>query len=247
MMQRNRIVVALLGAGLLGSGGAQAELFDRGSGLLYDSVLNVTWLEDASYAKTSGYDADGRMTWDELTTPGRRIGDHDSVRNYDYTDWRLPTIGPVKLRELELRLFGRRQHRPYLQQHQPAGRTGLHVLREPRAEGRPFAERDCPRPRLWHIPRWHPGPGQADVGLVRNLQSDGYWYGTSFEPTRQPGRGLRITGVPATNRRCPWKPGCRGGRCAPEMSWSRYHPAATTPRRYPSRKPMPCCFAAWAC
>jgi hypothetical protein len=39
-----------------------AALWDRGGGLIYDDVLNITWLQDANYAKTSGYDADGRMT-----------------------------------------------------------------------------------------------------------------------------------------------------------------------------------------
>ena len=29
----------------------------------YDTALNITWLADANYAKTSGYDADGLMNW----------------------------------------------------------------------------------------------------------------------------------------------------------------------------------------
>jgi hypothetical protein len=37
-------------------------LIDRGGGLIYDTDLNVTWLADANYAQTSGYDADGFMT-----------------------------------------------------------------------------------------------------------------------------------------------------------------------------------------
>jgi hypothetical protein len=56
----------LLAAGL--SGAAQAALVDRGGGLIYDTDLNVTWLQDANYAQTSGYDADGRMTWGDATT-----------------------------------------------------------------------------------------------------------------------------------------------------------------------------------
>jgi hypothetical protein len=32
-----------------------AQLIDRGGGLIYDNVLDVTWLQDANYAKTSGY------------------------------------------------------------------------------------------------------------------------------------------------------------------------------------------------
>ncbi len=35
---------------------AQALLLDRENGLIYDNDLNVTWLQDANYAGTSGYD-----------------------------------------------------------------------------------------------------------------------------------------------------------------------------------------------
>ena len=34
----------------------------------YDNVANLTWLADANAAKTSGYDADGRMTWADAIT-----------------------------------------------------------------------------------------------------------------------------------------------------------------------------------
>lgn len=62
-----------------------AALIDRGSGLIYDSDLNITWLKDANHAMTSGYDADGRMTWQEAI-------DWASQLNYaGFTEWRLPT------------------------------------------------------------------------------------------------------------------------------------------------------------
>jgi len=34
----------------------------------YDDEANLTWLADASYAMTSGYDSDGRMNWDQANT-----------------------------------------------------------------------------------------------------------------------------------------------------------------------------------
>jgi hypothetical protein len=40
---------------------ASATLWDRGGGLIYDDFLKITWLQDANYAKTSGYDSDGIM------------------------------------------------------------------------------------------------------------------------------------------------------------------------------------------
>ena len=82
-------------AGLLGSGSAQATLVDRGGGMLYDTVLNVTWLQDANYAATSEYcetlgnchpmgGPTGRMTWLQANTWANNL-------NYGgYSDWRLP-------------------------------------------------------------------------------------------------------------------------------------------------------------
>lgn len=74
---------------------AEAALFDRGAGLIYDDVLNVTWLQDANYAKTSGYDADGLMDWVSAKTWAGNLVYHDSVRNVDYSDWRLAKNTPV--------------------------------------------------------------------------------------------------------------------------------------------------------
>lgn len=90
-------VISWLIAGLAFSlsGGASAALFDRGGGLIYDDVLNVTWLQDASYAKTSGYDADGKMSWFEATAWAANLSYYDSVRDVTWNDWRLPLVNPV--------------------------------------------------------------------------------------------------------------------------------------------------------
>ncbi len=77
------------------SGTAHAALYDRGGGLIYDSALNVTWMKDANYAKTSGYDADGLMTWSQSMTWAANLGYYDSVRGVTYTDWRLPDGKPL--------------------------------------------------------------------------------------------------------------------------------------------------------
>lgn len=70
-----------------GAGGATAEatLIDRGNGLIYDTELNVTWLQDANYAMTSGYDADGRMQWTDA------VAWAENLIYGGYDDWRLPT------------------------------------------------------------------------------------------------------------------------------------------------------------
>lgn len=59
-----------------------------GAVFLYDEEANLTWLRDANYAKTSGYDADGKMKWIDAnawvaTLNNQQIG---GVNN-----WRLPT------------------------------------------------------------------------------------------------------------------------------------------------------------
>jgi hypothetical protein len=71
---------------------AQAALHDRGGGLIYDDVLNITWLQDANYAYNSGYDADGKMNWNAANAWAANLVYHDSVRNVDYSTWRLPTM-----------------------------------------------------------------------------------------------------------------------------------------------------------
>ena len=68
---------------------AHASLYDRGNGLIYDDVLNVTWLQDANYAQTSGHDSDGRMTWEEADTWANDL----SYGGYD--NWRLPSANLI--------------------------------------------------------------------------------------------------------------------------------------------------------
>ena len=67
---------------------AEAALYDRGLGLIYDDVLDVTWLQDANYAKTSGYDSDGLMDWQNAKTWA------ESLSYAGFSDWRLPTVSP---------------------------------------------------------------------------------------------------------------------------------------------------------
>jgi len=84
----------------MGAGGVvHATLIDRGGGLIYDDVLNITWLQDANYAKTqyttsggSLGDADGLMNWAAANLWASNLVYHDSVRNVDYSDWRLPVV-----------------------------------------------------------------------------------------------------------------------------------------------------------
>lgn len=80
-------LLALLAIGITST--AQATLIDRGNGLIYDDILDVTWLQDANYAQTSGYDSDGKMTWNNAVTWA------DGLMFGGYDDWRLPTLAPI--------------------------------------------------------------------------------------------------------------------------------------------------------
>lgn len=73
---------------LILSTGANAALVERLGGLAYyDTDADLTWLADANYAMTSGYDADGRMNWYEATAWAASL-DIDGQAGAD--GWRLP-------------------------------------------------------------------------------------------------------------------------------------------------------------
>lgn len=64
---------------------ANAALIDRGGGLIYDTDLNVTWLSDANYSRTSGYSVDGILSYTDAVNWVGNL----NVGGYD--DWRLPS------------------------------------------------------------------------------------------------------------------------------------------------------------
>ena len=63
MKHRFPILLLLAGMGLAST--AQADLIDRVFAV-YDTDRNISWLKDANYAQTSGYDTDGLMNWQYL-------------------------------------------------------------------------------------------------------------------------------------------------------------------------------------
>jgi len=96
-----RVLILLVPAMVIGfSGVAKATLFDRGSGLIYDDVLDITWLQDANYGAGTTYDdgsssTDGKMTWANAVAWASNLSYYDSVRAVTYDDWRLPQTLPV--------------------------------------------------------------------------------------------------------------------------------------------------------
>lgn len=71
-----RILMMCLLVGL--SGAANATLIDRGNGLIYDDVLDVTWLQDAGMG--------GNLNWADANTWA------DTLVFEGYDDWRLPSM-----------------------------------------------------------------------------------------------------------------------------------------------------------
>lgn len=61
-------------------------LIDRGYGLIYDVERDITWLQDANYAKTVRRSPDGQMTWDDAKRWVASLRYPEHVRG-----WRLPT------------------------------------------------------------------------------------------------------------------------------------------------------------
>ena len=83
-------IVALGGASV-----AQADLIIRGAGLIYDTELDVLWLQDANYAKSTGYAVEGEMTWAESMEWASNLEYYDSIRDVTYDDWRLPSSSQI--------------------------------------------------------------------------------------------------------------------------------------------------------
>lgn len=71
---------------------AFATFIELGGGMVYDSDLDITWLQDANYAMSSHYDSDGRMSWDAAMTWASTL-DLGGV-----TGWRLPSFDPDNAR-----------------------------------------------------------------------------------------------------------------------------------------------------
>jgi hypothetical protein len=176
--------LALATAGVLTSGMAQAALIDRGGGLLYDDVLNVTWLQDANYAQTSGYDTsgyytDGRMDWATANTWASSLN-ISRFTGESLTGWRLPTTAPVGVdwnygwspdgsADLGYNITSPHSELSYMYY----VNLGLKGYYSPSGAYQPD----------WGIFRDGTGwGGQANVGLVKNLQSSAYWSGTAYAP-----------------------------------------------------------------
>lgn len=165
---------------------SQAALHDRGGGLIYDDVLNVTWLQDASYARTSGFDADGYLQWEAAKSWAAGLAYFDSVRGVTLTGWRLPNIAPMGA------------DWNYSQTYDGSSDTGANVT-SPKSELAYMFHVNLGLKGLWTADGgWRPDfgvfgtgfdaplPGEAKSNVtdvtaggvtIRNLENYAYWYG----------------------------------------------------------------------
>ena len=183
-------------AGLFISGAAQATLIDRGGGLIYDDVLNITWLQDANYAKTqydnSGGalgDADGLMDWASAKAWAANLSYYDSVRGVTYDDWRLPTMIDTGSLGCDWDYSG--TDCGWNVQTHSAGTTysemAFMYYVNLGLKGEYSSAGDYqPDYGLWGngTSNGFDGyfPGQRDIGLINNLQSFVYWSGLEYVP-----------------------------------------------------------------
>lgn len=81
-----RRIIAIVFVGVfLFAGMANATLWDRGGGMIYDDVLNITWMQDANYLRTldDGSGSGELLDWDSA------VAWVDSLTFGGYDDWRL--------------------------------------------------------------------------------------------------------------------------------------------------------------
>ncbi|MDP3334068.1 MAG: hypothetical protein Q8Q40_05385 [Methylococcaceae bacterium] len=175
--QKTLLVLALI-ASTVTTSTAQASLFDRGGGLLYDNVLNVTWLQDANYAHTSGYalaDSTGRMDWATATNWAANL-------NFDgLTGWRLATNTPVS-GGTSFDLYFSYNGSTDFSYNITSPHSELAYMYNVNLGLTNAASTTGASQSNFGIFGNGTTTGQNNVGLVNNLQGTGYWSGAELSP-----------------------------------------------------------------
>ena len=133
-LKKTNKVFGLLAVAAFGFGSAasQAALIDRGGGLIYDDVLNVTWLQDAQLRGDHG-----SAPFGSLSGRKHRLGLRPRVLRHRARR-RLGRLAPAERPSMR-RALG-------LGHDRPDQRAGVHVLRQPRLRAGFRAHPDDPFP-----------------------------------------------------------------------------------------------------
>ena len=83
-----KVIIAIMFLLISTSHACPARLIDKGGGLIYDSVWNITWLQDANLAMTTNYIGalNGLMRGDTAQVWAKNL------KYAGYDDWRLPNV-----------------------------------------------------------------------------------------------------------------------------------------------------------
>ncbi|MDP2783115.1 MAG: PEP-CTERM sorting domain-containing protein [Sulfurimicrobium sp.] len=184
-----QVSLALATAGLLTSGVAQAALNDRGGGLLYDDVLNVTWLQDANYAKTSGYDDDGGMNWSAANTWASSLN-ISRVAGESLTGWRLAANTPVGS---DWNYAWSNNGTTDLGYNVTSSHSELGYMYYVNLGLKGYVNPDGTQRGDFGVLGNGTWGGQANVGLVNNLRNGVYWSGAAYVPNPATNAGLFST------------------------------------------------------
>ncbi|MDH5301824.1 MAG: PEP-CTERM sorting domain-containing protein [Gammaproteobacteria bacterium] len=151
---------------------ANAALIDRGNGMIYDSDQNLTWLQDANYAKTSGYDANGRMDWDAAITWASNL----VFGGYD--DWRLPGVIDTGASGCNWAYSG-----TDCGYNVDTASSEMAYMYHVNLGIKSYYNEEGSLDPTGGIFGNGTYGGQGNVGLINNLQSGFYWSGTEYMPS----------------------------------------------------------------
>ncbi len=180
-MKKQTVLSLLVVAGLSLSGASEASLHDRGYGLIYDDVLDVTWLQDANYAKTLGYPLNGQMSWTEANNWAATLSYHAGQYG-TIDDWRLPGMKDTAAPGCDFSASG-------------GADCGFNVQTRDSGTGEVFSELAymfhenlanlSANDATGNFRGGSPGIhwGLANVGLFDNLESHTYWSALEYAPT----------------------------------------------------------------
>ena len=168
---------------------ANAELYDRGNGLIFDSTLNITWQQNANLASSNTFDlpiqstggirisADGSMNW-----PGALmwIDAMNAVSYLGYSDWRLPRINSPFGFNLSCTSYDGSTDCGY---NITDTRNELaHLFYSSLANIGSFDTQGNPNP-----------PQSLNAGLFINFQEARYWTGTQLPPAVGPNEAFTFS------------------------------------------------------
>jgi len=177
-----KLPALLLLAGMGFASTASASLETRlGGQAVYDTDLNITWLADANLAASNTFgvgisnaNGSGTMTWDQAQN---WVAAMDTANYLGYSDWRLPTVGPVNGSSFQYGFsnngstdFGYGNTSPMSEMaymyYVNLGNLGYCTPNGGNPGG-------CSE---------QPGWGLTNVGPFTNLQPYAYWSGTEYAP-----------------------------------------------------------------